>query len=131
MVYQGDYSSVTNYALGDVVLWQGTSYTSLVARNHGNTPECQSGQWGVLSAAGAGGGYWGTGVAGPDGAARVAGFGWASGRAGAAGVAGDCGAGWSAGIDGATGAQGFKGRWGRRECRGLWGCGFRERTRQW
>ena len=36
--YQGDYSSVENYALGDVVLWQGTSYTSLLASNHGNTP---------------------------------------------------------------------------------------------
>src|ERR1700721_2332005 len=55
LVYQGAYSSVTNYALGDVVLWQGASYTSLIAGNHGNTPSLSPTQWGGLPRGGPGG----------------------------------------------------------------------------
>ena len=50
LVYQGNYSSTQNYAQGDVVVWQGSSYTSLIAANHGNTPSFSPQQWGVLSA---------------------------------------------------------------------------------
>ncbi len=38
LVYQGEYASTMSYALGDVVLFQGASYTSLLNENHGNTP---------------------------------------------------------------------------------------------
>ncbi|HEX9198560.1 MAG TPA: DNRLRE domain-containing protein, partial [Acidobacteriaceae bacterium] len=65
LVYQGNYSSVANYAVGDVVLWQGTSYTSLTDSNHGNTPSFSPLQWGVLSPQGATGPI---GAAGPAGA---------------------------------------------------------------
>lgn len=67
LVYLGNYSSVTNYALGDVVLWQGASYASLFAGNHGNTPGQVSFAWGVLTAQGQ------TGVAGPQGLAGITG----------------------------------------------------------
>jgi hypothetical protein len=45
LVYQGNYASTTNYALGDVVLWQGASYVSLVVGNHGNTPSASPPYW--------------------------------------------------------------------------------------
>ena len=54
LVYQGNYSSVTNYALGDVVFSQGASYASLIASNHGNTPDQSPGQWGCANGSRAG-----------------------------------------------------------------------------
>ena len=60
--YQGTYASATNYAVSDVVLYRGSSYISLMAGNHGNTPGLSPGQWGLLAA----GGRWGP--AGPAGA---------------------------------------------------------------
>ncbi len=43
LVYQGAYSSVGNYALGDVVVFDGASWVSLVAGNVGQTPGVGSG----------------------------------------------------------------------------------------
>jgi Collagen triple helix repeat (20 copies) len=97
MVYQGAYSSGTNYALGDVVLWQGTSYTSLLGGNHGNTPDVSPLQWGVLSSRGPTGA---TGATGPQG---VTGSTGATGAQGAQGMTGPAG---PAGPTGAAGAQG-------------------------
>ena len=68
MVYHGAYASTTIYAIGDVVLWQGTSYTSLLAANHGNTPSSNSQQWGVLSPQGD------AGIAGAQGVQGVPGM---------------------------------------------------------
>ena len=96
-VYQGSYSSVTNYALGDVVVWQGASYTSLIASNHGNTPSFSPQQWGASDGAGAAGtdrrkrsgrAAGDTGVAGKRGASR---------GEGRSGKPGDCRTGWRAG----------------------------------
>jgi hypothetical protein len=62
LVYRGTYVSTTSYALGDVVLWQGSSYTSLSNNNLGNTPSNVSGSWGVLSSQGAAGANGATGL---------------------------------------------------------------------
>jgi hypothetical protein len=56
-----------NYALGDVVLWNGASYASLIASNHGTTPSASPGQWGVLTAQGPAGPTGATGVKGAQG----------------------------------------------------------------
>jgi hypothetical protein len=53
--YQGTYASTTSYGLGDVVVFQGSSYLSLTASNDGNTPGLNPAQWGLLAAAGANG----------------------------------------------------------------------------
>jgi len=67
LIYQGSYSSTTNYALGDVVLWQGASYASLSNGNHGNAPSFSPGQWGVLTAQGLPGQQGVSGAQGPIG----------------------------------------------------------------
>ncbi|WP_433983378.1 hypothetical protein RBB78_18990 [Tunturiibacter empetritectus] len=46
LAYQGTYAGATNYALNDVVTYQGSSYVSLIVANHGNTPGLSPGQWG-------------------------------------------------------------------------------------
>jgi len=111
-VYQGSYASTTNYSLGDVVLWQGSSYTSLIAGNHGNTPSLSPQQWGVLTAqgpAGSTGATGATGVQGPQGLPGDLGPNGPIGPQGPQGIAGQAGA---QGIPGATGAQGLSGPMG-------------------
>ena len=49
MAYQGTYSSTANYGLNDIVAFQGSSYISLIAANHGNTPGLSPAEWGVLA----------------------------------------------------------------------------------
>jgi len=108
-VYQGSYSSVANYALGDVVLWQGSSYTSLIAGNHGNTPSLSPQQWGLLTTQGPQGltgAVGSTGTAGPQGLPGSVGPNGPIGPQGIQGIAGQAGA---QGIPGATGAQGLSG----------------------
>ncbi len=100
LVYQGNYSSGTNYALGDVVLFQGTSYTSLLNGNQGNTPSASSAQWGVLSPQGPTGA---TGLQGPQGVEG------AQGPPGQLGSPGEKGPQGSQGIPGQAGAQGVTG----------------------
>jgi Collagen triple helix repeat (20 copies) len=85
LVYRGTYASGTNYALGDVVLFQGVSYASLLNGNHGNTPSSSPGQWGVLTAQGPTGP---TGAQGPQGAAGPQGVAGATGATGATGPQG-------------------------------------------
>ncbi len=112
LVYQGVYSSVTNYALGDVVLWQGASYASLLNGNHGNTPSLSPSQWGVLTAqgpAGVMGAQGPQGVAGPQGLPGSVGPNGPSGPQGLQGIPGQAGA---QGLTGPAGAQGLSGPMG-------------------
>jgi hypothetical protein len=96
LVYQGNYASTDNYALGDMVLWQGASYVSLLNGNHGNSPSASPSQWGVLTAQGP------TGASGPQGP---------QGMAGPQGLPG------SVGPPGEQGSQGCRGFRDRREHR--------------
>jgi len=99
IIFRGNYSSVTNYDQGDSVSYQGSSYVSIVASNHGNTPNSATSAWALLAAEGAPGA---TGLTGASGAAGPQG---ATGPQGAQGVAGPAGAvgmnyrgSWNAGI---------------------------------
>ncbi len=112
LVYQGNYSSVTNYALGDVVFSQGASYASLIASNHGNTPDQSPGQWGVLTAQGPAGP---TGAQGPQGSAGV------QGPPGSVGPPGETGPQGAQGIPGQAGAQGLTGPAGAQGLQGPMG----------
>ena len=125
MVYQGNYSSVTNYALGDVVLWQGTSYTSLMAGNHGNTPNDSPGEWGVLSPQGPMGATGATGAAGPAGPQGLPGSVGPPGEQGLQGLQGIAGQAGAQGLTGATGAQGLSGPMGPQGPAGPVGMTFR------
>ena len=78
-------------ALADGVVYDGSGYVSLVAGNHGNTPDQSPAQWGLFAAAGAAGA---TGAVGPVGV---------TGPVGAQGVQGPQGL---MGVTGATGPQG-------------------------
>lgn len=125
MVYQGAYSSVTNYALGDVVLWQGTSYTSLLGGNHGNTPSFSPGQWGVLSPqgpAGVTGAQGSQGLPGPQGLPGSVGPPGELGSQGLQGIPGQAGA---QGLTGPAGAQGLSGPMGPQGVAGPVGMTFR------
>ncbi len=91
--FQGSYNSQTNYALADGVLWQGAGYVSLIANNHGNTPDQSPSAWALFAASGAPGITGATGIQGPIGLTGATGI----------GLAGPTGA------SGATGAQGSAG----------------------
>jgi hypothetical protein len=103
LVYRGAYSSVGNYALGDVTVFDGASWVSLVAGNDGQTPGVGSAYWGTLTSQGA------PGVAGPVGATGLIGPAGPLGMVGAAGPAGVAG---PTGIQGPAGAQGLTGAGG-------------------
>jgi hypothetical protein len=77
--YTGNYNAATSYGVADAVSYGGSTYVSLVAANHGNTPDQSAAAWAVLVAQGP------AGVAGVQGATGPAGV---AGPAGAAGVAG-------------------------------------------
>ncbi len=106
LIYQGNYSSTANYALGDVVVWQGASYTSLVASNLGNTPSMSPQQWGVLAAQG------------PPGVAGATGAPGSMGPQGLPGTQGANGAPGPQGLQGIAGQAGAQGIPGLRERRG-------------
>jgi Collagen triple helix repeat (20 copies) len=125
LVYQGAYSSGTNYALGDVVLWQGASYASLNAGNRGNTPDASPGWWGVLTAqgpAGVMGAQGPQGVAGPQGLPGSVGPPGEQGPQGLQGIPGQAGA---QGLTGATGATGASGPMGPQGVAGPVGLSFK------
>jgi hypothetical protein len=77
--YLGSYQSSANYALNDAVSWQGSTYVSLIAGNHGNTPSQSAAQWAVLAAQGIAGT---AGATGPSGAIGATGLAGATGAAG-------------------------------------------------
>ena len=112
LVYQGNYSSTQNYALGDVVVWQGSSYASLVAGNHGNTPSLSAQQWGLLSAQGPAGPTGANGAAGAAGPQGLPGSMGPSGPPGPQGLQGIAGQAGAQGIPGAIGATGLSGPMG-------------------
>ncbi|GAA3749622.1 DNRLRE domain-containing protein [Terriglobus aquaticus] len=93
ITWQGIYASGTNYALNDAVAWQGQSWLSATAGNHGNTPGTTP-DWILLAAAGS------TGPQGLQGA---------TGPQGAQGLPGPTGAQGPQGLPGATGPQGDPG----------------------
>ncbi len=97
----GTYSAITSYNLGDVVSYNGSSYASVTASNHGQAPDQSPAYWMLLAAQGPAGS---TGATGPQGAIGASG---SPGPAGATGLTGPPGA------TGATGAPGmtFRGQW--------------------
>ncbi len=112
LVYQGAYSSEGNYSLGDVVVFQGSSYVSLTGFNVGQTPGLSPAYWGVLTSqgpAGATGAQGAAGPMGPQGLLGPVGPPGSTGAQGAQGIAGEAGA---QGIPGVTGAQGLQGPMG-------------------
>jgi Collagen triple helix repeat (20 copies) len=84
MTFQGTYSSTVNYGLADGVLFNGSAYVSLVASNHGNTPDVSPAKWSLFATGSQGA----TGAVGPQGPPGLTG---------------------AAGLPGATGAQGPQG----------------------
>lgn len=82
--FQGTWSNVTTYALGDAVSYNGSSYISLVASNVGFQPDISNVKWALLAQAGATGTAGATGATGPMGP---------SGPTGATGPAGPAGSG--------------------------------------
>ena len=112
LVYQGAYSSEGNYSLGDVVVFQGSSYVSLTGFNVGQAPGVSPAHWGVLTAQGPAGATGGTGVAGPIGAQGFLGPVGPPGSTGAQGAQGVAGEAGGEGIPGTTGAQGLSGPMG-------------------
>ena len=80
--YTGNYASTTNYGLHDAVSYGGSTYVSLAAGNHGNSPDLSPAWWAVLAAQGP------AGPAGPTGPTGTAGPAGAAGAAGATGPQG-------------------------------------------
>ena len=124
LVYQGAYASATNYALGDVVLWAGSSYASLTAGNHGNTPALSPAQWGLLTAQGPVGLTGPSGVAGATGATGALGPVGPPGQTGPQGTPGTSGSPGPPGMSGATGPQGLSGPAGPQGVAGPVGLSF-------
>lgn len=108
-VYQGPYASTTNYTSGDVVLWQGGSWASLVDSNHGNTPDASPADWGALTSQGPQGAKGDTGAQGPQGIQGPYGQVGAAGPQGPTGPQGSPGPQGAPGRDGAQGPQGDRG----------------------
>ncbi len=69
LVYQGTYSSSTNYGLNAAVYFQGSSYISTQASNTGHAPGSSPSFWSLLVAAGAAGSAGAAGATGATGAA--------------------------------------------------------------
>ena len=116
LVYRGAYASATNYALGDIVLWQGVTYTSLTSANRGNAPDVTPSSWGVLATQGPAGP---TGPQGVIGLTGPQGYQGLIGPAGPAGPAGPIGVQGPAGAQGLTGPQGTRGDLGPQGLQGL------------
>ena len=124
LVYQGAYASATNYALGDVVLWQGASWASLVDGNHGNTPNFSPAYWGVLTLQGPSGLVGATGGAGPTGATGALGPVGPPGERGDQGLQGIAGQAGAQGIPGVRGDTGLSGPAGPQGIAGPVGLAF-------
>jgi collagen type VII alpha len=125
LVYQGAYASTTNYALGDVVLWQGASWSSLVPGNHGNTPSLSPTYWGMLTAPGPAGTAGATGAAGPAGPTGPLGPVGPPGQTGAQGLQGIAGQAGAQGLTGPKGDAGLSGPMGPQGLQGPVGLAFK------
>ena len=125
LVYQGSYASSTNYALGDVVLWQGASWTSLIAGNHGNTPSLSPADWGILTVPGPTGAVGAPGTPGPVGAAGPLGPVGPPGERGGQGLQGISGQAGAQGLTGPKGDAGLSGPMGPQGLQGPVGLAFK------
>ena len=125
LVYQGVYQSVDNYTLGDVVLWQGSSWASLVTGNHGNTPDQSPSYWGILTQQGLQGLTGATGAPGPQGILGALGPVGPPGERGDQGLQGIPGQAGAQGIPGTTGVTGLSGPMGPQGPAGPVGLSFR------
>lgn len=124
LVYQGSYSSTTNYMLGDVVLYNGGSWVSRFASNHGNTPDQSPSAWGMLTAQGPQGTQGLQGLAGPVGATGALGPVGPPGEKGDQGLQGVAGQAGAQGIPGPAGATGLQGPMGPQGPAGPTGMSF-------
>lgn len=113
-IYRGDYQSATNYAAGDVVLWNGASWASLTDSNIRNTPDASPLFWGVLTSRGLQGVTGSTGATGATGMQGMQGPIGPQGDRGLQGATGEPGPQGPQGIAGATGATGPQGAKGDR-----------------
>ena len=125
LTYQGAYASTTNYALGDVVVWQGASWSSLHDQNHGNTPSLSPLDWGVLTSTGPQGAQGAAGAAGPQGVQGVAGQYGPAGERGIVGPVGSTGPQGAPSRDGTQGPQGDRGLIGLQGAAGPVGLTYR------
>lgn len=125
MVYRGVYASTTSYALGDVVLFAGASYTSLVGANVGQTPGFSPAFWGVLTAQGSQGIQGATGSAGAAGPQGLPGSFGPPGERGDQGQQGAAGQAGAQGLSGPVGADGLSGPTGPAGVAGPAGMAFR------
>jgi hypothetical protein len=116
--YQGVYASASNYALGDVVLWQGGSWASLHDTNHGNTPDASPLDWGTLTTRGLTGDV---GAAGPQGVIGLQGPAGQFGTTGPQGPTGSVGSSGPQGAPGRDGTQGVQGDLGPVGAQGIAG----------
>ena len=112
LVYRGLYNSQGNYLLGDVVVFQGSSYASLTSFNVGQTPGVSPAYWGVLTAQAPAGPTGAQGDAGPQGLQGLLGPVGPPGSTGAQGQQGIPGEAGGQGIPGTTGATGLSGPMG-------------------
>lgn len=98
--FRSTWSNATQYAIGDAVFYNGSSYISLQNANTGNQPDTTPAQWSLLAEQGA------TGVPGPIG---PQGFIGPQGIQGAQGPIGPTGSAGATGAQGATGLTGATG----------------------
>ncbi len=120
LVWEGAYSSSTNYAVGDVVSYGGASYVSIAGLNLGQQPSSSPGYWSLLAAQGGSGVQ---GVVGPTGATGSVGATGAAGPAGAQGIQGATGPQGPAGAQGLQGLAGAQGAIGPTGPQGIAGQG--------
>ncbi len=125
LVYQGAYASTVNYATGDVVVFGGASYTSLVASNRGQTPGQSPAFWGVLTAQGPQGVQGVAGLIGAQGLAGPPGPVGPPGDKGDQGLQGTAGQAGAQGLQGPMGPQGAAGPVGPQGAAGPVGMAFR------
>lgn len=74
MIFAGQWATVVNYVVTDVVTFNGSSYIA-IANNVNSEPDTHPGSWALLAAAGAAGPAGPTGATGPQGPAGASGGG--------------------------------------------------------
>ncbi len=124
LVYQGAYNPSGNYSLGDVVVFQGSSYVSLTGFNVGQTPGLSGAYWGLLTAQGPAGATGAQGAPGPEGPQGLLGPVGPPGQTGAQGAQGIAGEAGAQGIPGTQGATGPGGPMGPQGAAGPVGMSF-------
>ncbi len=109
ITYKGTYTSGGAYEVGDVVMYNGATYISLVNGNSGHQPDVTPADWSLLAPLGPTGPSGVTGATGPTGPSGPTGAQGVAGAAGAMGATGATGATGSTGATGPTGPTGSTG----------------------